>query len=142
MVEALNNADSEVNKKIKEKDRTIITSPNRLDLTYFPGNISDLKLRDFVSCRTKLFFGINQLNTDFLALHPGLWETNGNYKNQKEKIRYLMVVNDCAERAVALYGTFKGELTKKEGQRQSLLQVVERNRKTYSTLSKAEIVNN
>lgn len=105
-----------------------------------PGSadIADLQFSQFVSCRTKSFFDINQLNTELLALPPRHWDEDENYL--KENTTFYG--RECAERAIALYETYQNDLIKVEEQKQCLLQVVERNRRKYSTLSKGEIVNN
>ncbi|KAG0711860.1 hypothetical protein GWK47_019706 [Chionoecetes opilio] len=53
------------------------------------------------------------------------------YTTARRRARHLRVVNDFAERGVALISAFCGAITRDEEQRQHLLQVVERHRALY-----------
>ena len=62
------------------------------------------KNSDFISRNTRKFFvalglGVNQ---DFLEEDPNTWDTNDGYIQAQKKARQLKVVNDVAERGVAL----------------------------------------
>jgi len=59
------------------------------------------------------------------------WAENHDYQTAAAVARTVAVVNDHAERAVALVQQFSGSLTKNEEQLQFLLQVVAENRKRY-----------
>lgn len=56
----------------------------------------------FVSERSFEFFEKMKLNVDFLNDCPKTWETNFQYFENREKLKMLRVVNDVAERGVAL----------------------------------------
>jgi len=47
------------------------------------------------------------------------------------KVKQLRVVNDCAERGIALISTYNAALTKDESQKQYLLQLVATHRKKF-----------
>jgi len=53
----------------------------------------------------------------------------------------MKVVNDSAERAIALMQQYNSSLTKNEEQKQYLLWLVERHRKQYPTCAKSTILN-
>ncbi|KAG0720272.1 hypothetical protein GWK47_048864 [Chionoecetes opilio] len=68
---------------------------------------------------------------DFLNVDPAEWSGRDDYTTARRRARYLRVVNDFAERGVALISAFCGAITRDEEQRQHLLQVVERHRALY-----------
>lgn len=53
-----------------------------------------------------------QLSYGFLNIHPDLWKTNLNYIEGKKILKNLKVVNDVAERGVALITTYNHCLTR------------------------------
>ncbi|KAG0720633.1 hypothetical protein GWK47_048130 [Chionoecetes opilio] len=65
---------------------------------------------------------------DFLNVDPAEWSGRDDYTTARRRARHLRVVNDFAERGVALISAFCGAITRDEEQRQHLLQVVERHR--------------
>ncbi|KAG0716052.1 hypothetical protein GWK47_010511 [Chionoecetes opilio] len=68
---------------------------------------------------------------DFLNVDPAEWSGRDDYTTARRRARHLRVVNDFAERGVALISAFCGAITCDEEQRQHLLQVVERHRALY-----------
>ena len=54
-------------------------------------------------------------------------------------VKLLKVVNDCAERGVALIQSYNGALTNDETQKQYLLQLVSRHRKLFPEPMKAAL---
>ena len=58
----------------------------------------------------------------------------------KDKVKSLKVVNDAAERGIALVQQFNAVLNKQQYQTQLLLQVVEQHRKQYSNSNKFTIM--
>ena len=66
---------------------------------------------------------------------PEKWNESDDYKTAKERISRLRVVNDTAERGVKLFEDFNNLLTNDEQQKQFVLQVVERNRKSIPSES-------
>jgi len=61
-----------------------------------------MNLSDFVSRNTRQFFVALGVNQDFLEKDPSTWNTNDGYIQAQTKARQLKVVNDTAERNVAL----------------------------------------
>ena len=64
------------------------------------------------------------LNVDFLELDPKTWDANENYQIAARRLSTLKVVNDAAERGVALVTNFHSTLTHKPEQKQYLYKVV------------------
>ncbi|KAG0727626.1 hypothetical protein GWK47_034264 [Chionoecetes opilio] len=93
--------------------------------------ICDLHLEDFVSGRTLHFFRKLHLDEAFLDLPPDSWQMDEGFQRSSQIVRNLAVVNDHAERGVALIQEFNGSLTKDEEQLQFLLQVVADHRKAF-----------
>lgn len=101
-------------------------------------DISNISLPDFVSKRTMMFFDILKLNTDFLKIHPRLWENNESFLLARETVKKLTVINDASERSIALYQNYMDNV-KTNDQKQYLLQVAEKGRKRFKRLRKQEI---
>lgn len=93
-------------------------------------------LSHFCSKRTIEFWDIAQLPKNFLELDPNLWNDCEDFIIGKRAIDTLRVVNDCAERGVALVQSFSGKITKDENQLQCLLQVVENHRKQFPNVNR------
>ena len=70
---------------------------------------------------------LNQLDLpqEWVDEPPSLWTTLPSYQQATRKVTSLAVVNDMAEREVALVKDFNRKLTASEDQLQCLLQVVE-----------------
>ncbi|XP_074115222.1 uncharacterized protein LOC141537915 [Cotesia typhae] len=93
-------------------------------------------ISDFVSKKSLKLFEIFDLPYDFLDKNIDLWSTDESYNENKEFFAQLKVVNDVAERGVALVSEYNQCLTKDEEQFQFLLQVVKEHRKNYPTCNK------
>ncbi|KAK3910427.1 Carbamoyl-phosphate synthase large chain [Frankliniella fusca] len=94
-------------------------------------SVMNLKLRDFVTADSVKFFEITKISSSFLAKDPTLWDEDSDYLRSLQVVNHFKVVNDSAERGVALVTSFlKGnQLTTDEQQRQLLLLVVAEDRK-------------
>ena len=105
-------------------------------------NITNVTLENFVSELTMDFFKI--INDDklpqFLKMPPSTWRENDEYLAIQKKVQQLVVVNDHAERGIAMINEFNGILTNNEEQKQFLLQVVEQHRKNFPNFSKNTII--
>lgn len=99
-------------------------------------------ISDFVTKKSIFFFEKLELDTRFLNLDPNLWEMDENYENVRKTVQNLKVVNDVAERGVALVEQFNNSLTKKEDEKQYLLQVVQQHRQRFPNCSKKEFIGN
>lgn len=82
--------------------------------------ISKYEINEFVSSNTKRFFEITNLSTQFLDTDPKLWDSNSDYIEALKIVSKFNVVNDAAERAVALMQRYNRTLTKEESQLQEL----------------------
>lgn len=88
---------------------------------------------------TKNLFDRFNLKTDFLLVDPTLWEQNDSYIEAKHCLQHLRVINDTAERGVALIKKFNSTLTKNEEQLQYLLQFVNIHRKMFPNAVKSNM---
>lgn len=95
---------------------------------------------DFLNIRSLFIFKQFNLAYDFLEKDPELWNSDINYKKCLEIFKSLKVVNDTAERGVALIEKYNNCLTQDEEQRQLILQVVQDHRKNYSSCDKKNFV--
>lgn len=133
--EALNvNEKKEMIKSLENKE----CSQNIAKCFNRQSNISNKKLSDFVSENTKILFQLLKLDDTFLKVDPSNWSNNSIYNDNKKKISHLKVVNDIAERGVALASSYN-MLTKDESQQQNVYQVVENHRKIFPNADKATI---
>jgi len=111
--------------------------PRRIALE---NNTTGKKLSDFVTQNTRKLFLALGVNQDFLEEDPSTWDTNDGYNQAQTKARQLKVVNDTAERGVALCQAFNGVLTNQEDQKQFLLQLVEKHRLDFPNSDKSTVV--
>lgn len=92
-------------------------------------SISSCELNDFVTNNThKLFTALN-IKTDFLTTHPSTWKNSTEFLDGYKKVKALKVVNDAAERGIALMTSFNGTRTNQEEQQQYILQVIEKQKR-------------
>ncbi|KAE8738428.1 hypothetical protein FOCC_FOCC016092 [Frankliniella occidentalis] len=86
--------------------------------------LKDKSLSFFVSNNTLKYFKIMKIDEAFLHEDPALWHEHESYKDGLRKVQALHVVNDVAERGVALVKRFsKQPLTRDEDRFQDLLLV-------------------
>jgi hypothetical protein len=104
-------------------------NPKRIKLPM--SGVPCAELADFVSSRTRDFFNKLGLKSNFLALHPSTWEREKEFVEGLNIATSIRVVNDHAERGVALIQEFNKKITHEEEQMQFLLQVVSEHRKLY-----------
>lgn len=102
--------------------------------------LSNQQLNNFVTKNTAEFFRIINILEDFLKEDPILRDKMEDYLNAQTQIKKLKVVNDAAERGVALMENYNSILTSQENQKQYLLQVVEQNRKELPNSKRQTIV--
>jgi len=93
-----------------------------------------------VTKNTRLFFEILTIPDSFLEADPETWVTNTDYLQAEAVVHELRVVNDTAERGVALMQEYNALLTKDEEQTQFALQVVKEHRKLYPDSKKATLM--
>lgn len=94
-------------------------------------------LSDFVSKHTLQLFIALDIPQHFLTKRPDIWDSDDDYIVGQRKVRSLKVVNDAAERGVALIQAFNGVITNQEEQKQFLLQVVEKHRRDFPNPNKS-----
>lgn len=111
----------------------------RIALDFQDTSIPEKTLANFVTNNSRSFFEKLSLSSTFLEFDPSEWNDNDDYKKAKEYVSKMNVVNDNAERAVALMQSFNTHLTKNEEQMQYILQIVEKHREEQPTPSKSVI---
>jgi len=81
-----------------------------------------------------------ELPDAFLEIDPAEWINNEDYTRSQAICRSMRVVNDLAERGVALIQHFNASITRDEEQKQYLLQVVEDHRSLFVSPTKESTV--
>jgi len=94
---------------LKEKDGSE-DPPIRIKLKDIH-DLSSKQLHNFVTKTTGRFFRILGLCNDFLDLDPSEWIKDESYKICQDIIKTVKVVNDLAERGVALIQEFNSSIT-------------------------------
>ena len=97
------------------------------------------QIEDFVSSNTRRFFEMADVSSDFLNTDPENWEDNESYISAKRTARSLRVVNDIAERGVALMDEYNKLHTNDEEQKQFLLLTVKQYRQRYPDRKKTTL---
>ena len=108
--------------------RAVVTSVN-----------DNLSLSSFVTKGSIEFFKILSIPTDFLSTDPSSWSSNKDYVDGLNVVLSLKVVNDGAERGVALASEYNRQLTKDEDQKQCLLRSVHDHRQKNPSCSKSKL---
>ncbi|XP_044591190.1 uncharacterized protein LOC123269514 [Cotesia glomerata] len=97
-------------------------------------------LSQFMSMRSINIFESFDLSYEFIDEDVTLWPQNPNFLENLEYFGKLQVVNDVAERGVALIEQYNRCLTKDEEQLQYLLHVVTEHRKQYPNCNKSNFI--
>ena len=84
-------ADIKLNKNASEEDKRKFNFSKKNGEDYC----------QYISCTTREFFDIMNLDSSFLEKDPSEWENNESYKTSRKEILYLHVVNYAAERALS-----------------------------------------
>lgn len=108
--------------------------PKRIEID--TATILDKEMDYFVKPLSLNFFQRFGIDKNFLKIDPSLWAQDVEYQNSLSIIKNLKIVNDTAERAVCLIEDYNNILTKKEDQKQFLLQVVSEHRKLFPDATK------
>jgi len=82
------------------------------------------------------------ITTYFLQADPDTWNSRDDYKRAFEITRSLKVVNDTAERGVALIEEYNSLLTNDEEQKQYRLQVIQDHRHLFPDAKKSTLTTN
>jgi hypothetical protein len=92
-------------------------------------SFQEKQLHDFVTRRSLNLFTALKIDTIFLQEDPAGWNEHcASYVDGRSKVTALLLINDCAERAVKLASDFNMTLTKDESQQQLVFQVIEHHR--------------
>lgn len=110
---------------LQEDNDEELEVPKRIILK--PGEVQEFIKREipielFTTSSLK-FFTRFKIACDFLKIDPAEWKNNLEYKNARDIISSIKVVNDTAERNVKLMEDFNQKITKNEEQKQFVLQV-------------------
>ncbi|KAG0714936.1 hypothetical protein GWK47_013120 [Chionoecetes opilio] len=97
------------------------------------------QLSDFASRGSNFLFESLKMKTSFLSKEPDTWSDDEDFKTCVAVVGGLRVINDTAERGIALIQAFNSKITKSEDQRQHLLQVVEEQRRSQPGTSKQDL---
>lgn len=97
-------------------------------------------LEQFCTANSKRLFGL--LGIQELPSDPTEWDEHDSFRHATKVIKGLAVVNDRAERGVALIQDYNKKLTKDEDQLQFLLQVVSEHRRQFPDCTKRNIIEN
>jgi len=103
-------------------------------------NVNSKELQDFVTANTTRFFDITGLPCDFLSKDPSQWEEDATYTSVRATVRSMRVVNDIAERGVALMDEYNLLHTNNEEQKQFLLLTVKQYRQRYADRNKSTLM--
>ena len=103
-------------------------------------------IASFFSCNSRsaldlLLPGQGRSIDYFLSTDPNQWPNDDLYRNFQKQINVIKVVNDTAERGIALISDYNNVLTTDEDQKQHLYKVVTQERKNFPSTSKKFLSN-
>ncbi|CAH0552503.1 unnamed protein product [Brassicogethes aeneus] len=133
----------------EEKERMVIAlhenqgeaePSKRANIINLQKPINGMTIANFVTTNTVFFFRNLGIDMEFLQMKPEKWAMQKSYQDGLEIVKNLRVVNDNAERGVALIEAYSSTITKNEEQKQCLLQVVQEHRQRYPDCNKKTIV--
>ncbi len=81
------------------------------------------------------------ISTDFFKLEPSLWINSEEFKKVVGVVKNLSVVNAATEKAVKFIEEYNKVLTRKENEKQYLLQLVKHYHKKYPSHTKTSLKN-
>ena len=105
-----------------------------------PLTFNNATLKDFVNSSSMFFFTALHISTNFLLNDASTWSQNQSFQEAQMVVAALNVVNDCAERGIALASSFNSSITKSEEEKQYLLQIVEKHHKTFPGAKKSTLL--
>ena len=103
-------------------------------------SLDSTTLVDFTTKNSRKIFTKLGLPQNFLDLPAADWSESPQFHEAKDAVDSLAVINDHAERGVALIQAFSGHLTHSESELQDLLQLVEDNRNKFPEASKRALM--
>jgi len=126
---------------VKSADKDLRKRP-KVSKTRKIEQISKRELHDFVTEQSLAFFGNLDLPRNFLEVDPSRWDSDQDYLAARQAVLHLKVVNDLAERGVALVKAYtEAALTKDEQQLQDLLLIVSKHRDQMPVFTKEAALN-
>ena len=140
--------DNSINCEIKDRMVTKLSEvegdddpPKRVKLKEISlSALGNKSVADFVTKNSKSLLTKLRMPQGFLQLPALQWAENHDYQMAAAIARSVTVINDHAERGVALIQQFSGSLTKNKEQLQFLLQVVAENRKRVPQALKRALI--
>ena len=103
-------------------------------------SVTGKTVADFATAKSRRIFERLNLPSGFLDVAPEEWEDREDFREAAEMVQCLHVVNDHAERGVALIQKFSGSITHDEEQLQFLVRVVNDHRRRYPNALKRTVV--
>ena len=117
-----------------------VGGPRRLRLSDPPLEVAGWTMDKFVDESSHFFFEVLHLPTGFLGEDPEFWDQHPDYQQARTTVQALKVVNDTAERGLALATTFNRKIKKSEEGKQELFQTVQEHRKTFPDARKRTVL--
>ena len=102
--------------------------------------VPDSRLEDFVTQNTRGLFEKLGISSEFIHHHPETWTSHQDFIKGVEIVKNIKVINDNAERGVALVQEFNQLITHDEEQFQFLLQVVSEHRCQFQDSRKSTLI--
>lgn len=138
---ALGFFDKQVSNEVKVKmcealKSTKSTGRDLKRITIMKKSYQELLSKDlsyFVTQGSRFIFDLFHISMDFLDKDPSEWESDLDFQHGLQMLTELKVVNDVAERGVALIQEFNGLFTKDEDQLQHALLIIKKHRQQYPT---------
>lgn len=103
-------------------------------------NVMQYRMSDFVTANSLTIFRALNISQEFLKSDPQTWSSRDDYIVARNLVKSLKVVNDVAERALALATDFNSNLRGDDEQWQYSLRGVEHHRKIYPDSNKKTIL--
>lgn len=98
--------------------------------------IQTLSLTDFITTNTINLLTKLKISPSFLSYPVDKWSQIEDYQKGREVISKLRVVNDCAERAIALASTYNNCLSTDDEQKQFIMHIISENRVNLPNVNK------
>lgn len=127
-------------KMVNNLTRELPNQPNKNRFQLGPDVVVDeLELEYFVSKRTYQFFEIAGINSDFLVRDPSEWPNNLEYIDGQRVVSGFTVVNDAAERSIALFQRCESQANS-DIRKNEVLQTVEDHRRHFPNAKKQSLI--
>ena len=126
---------------VEDEERIGIKGPQRIKIA--TETIEQAYLTKFVTKNTLNFLRCLDIAAGSLDADPNTWDSRDDYKIASSFANGLKIINDVAERGIALIEEYNSWFTKDEEQKQYLLQIVQDHRSRFpdarkSTLTKID----